>query len=561
MQSRLFGYHSDCRRYNDQGVRSASNARPSRSRGRHRRGRVKDLPGAAGFVRRDPRGSRSAGPQAHLFSILRLTDDGKLVLLSTLMLVPLAGAGAIALAPANALRACRPIAIAAASAALALACLLFHLFDPADPAIQLFETHRWNPRFGTSFSLGIDGISLPLVVLAALLCLIAVLASASVRERIKGYYLLMLLLEAALFGVFMARDWSLFYVFWELTLIPLFFLIDRHGGENRHRAAINFVLYTMGGSVFMLIGLLVLFDASPSHTFNMADMRAGALTLPVAAQTAIFVGFFIGFAVKMPVFPFHGWLPLAHVEAPSPVSILLSGVLLKMGSYGLIRAVDTLPAGALALQGWLAALAVASMLYGAVLAWQQRDLKAMVAYSSVSHMGVVLLGIAALNSAGLTGAVMQMVAHGLVAGALFLLVGQLYERTHTRDIAAYGSLAGATPRFAMFTVIAFVGAIGMPGTAGFVAELHALIGGFERWGIWVVAMSLAVLVSAAYALRTIGRLLTGPARPELAGITDMTMAETAAAGLLCAGILALGLLPAPALHVIRSSVQELARLF
>lgn len=475
------------------------------------------------------------------------------------MLVPLAGAGAIALAPASATFSCRAIALGVTSATLALACVLIRLFDPADAGIQLFETHSWNPRFGTSFSLGIDGLSLPLVVLATLLCLIAVLASGSVRERVKGYYLLLLLLEAALLGVFLARDWSLFYIFWELTLIPLFFLIDRYGGENRHRAAINFVLYTMGGSVFMLIGLLVLFDASPSHSFSMADMKAGALALPVAAQTAILLGFLIGFAVKMPVFPFHGWLPLAHVEAPSPVSILLSGILLKMGSYGLIRAVDTLPAGAFALQDWLAGLALVSLLYGAVLAWKQRDLKAMVAYSSVSHMGVVLLGIAALNAAGLTGAVMQMVAHGLVAGALFLLVGQLYQRTHTRDVAAYGSLTATAPRFAMFTVIAFVGAIGMPGTAGFIAELHALIGGFERWGPWVAGMSLALLVSAAYAVRTIGRLLTGPPRPEMQGIADMTMIETAGAGLLCAGILALGLLPMPVLRLIGRSIQELAR--
>jgi NADH-quinone oxidoreductase subunit M len=483
------------------------------------------------------------------------------VLLSTLMLVPLAGAGLIAVTPTAAERFVRAIAVLASGATLAFACSLIVRFDPTNPGIQLYETHRWNPRFGTAFSLGVDGISLPLVVLAALLCLIAVLASTSVRERVKGYYLLILLLEASLFGVFMARDWSLFYVFWELTLIPLFFLIDRHGGENRHRAAINFVLYTMGGSVFMLVGLLVLFDASPSHTFNMADMKAGALTLPVAAQTAIFLGFFIGFAVKMPVFPFHGWLPLAHVEAPSPVSILLSGILLKMGAYGLIRAVDTLPAGALAMQSWMAALALASLLYGAVLAWKQRDLKAMVAYSSVSHMGVVLLGIAALNTAGLTGAMMQMIAHGLVAGALFLLVGQLYERTHTRDIADYGSLITTTPRFAFFIVIALVGAIGMPGTAGFIAELLALVGGFERWGPWVVLMSLAVLISAAYALRTIGRLLTGPSRPEMRGIADLTLTETATAALLCAGIVALGVQPAAALRLIGGSIREVSRLF
>lgn len=475
------------------------------------------------------------------------------------MLVPLASAGLIALVPGTRPGLIRAIAVLATGATLALACAMIGLFDPANPGIQLYETHRWNPRFGTSFSLGVDGVSLPLVVLAALLCLIAVLASTSIRERVKGYYLLMLLLESALFGVFLARDWSLFYVFWELTLIPLFFLIDRHGGENRHKAAINFVLYTMGGSVFMLVGLLVLFDAAPEHSFNMIDMREGARSLTLGAQVAIFIGFFIGFAVKMPVFPLHGWLPLAHVEAPSPVSILLSGILLKMGSYGLLRAVETLPAAALAVQGWLAALALVSLVYGAVLAWKQRDLKAMVAYSSVSHMGVVLLGIAALNVAGLTGAVMQMVAHGLVAGALFLLVGQLYERTHTRDVADYGSLVQTTPRFAAFAAVAFIGAIGVPGTAGFIAELHALVGGFERWGAWVAVLSLGVLISAAYAIRTIGRLLAGPPRTEMQGMADLTRTEALTGMVLCVGIVALGFAPAPVLRVIGGSVQELGR--
>jgi NADH-quinone oxidoreductase subunit M len=249
------------------------------------------------------------------------------------------------------------------------------------------------------------------------------------------------------------------------------------------------------------------------------------------------------------------------VEAPSPVSILLSGVLLKMGSYGLIRAAETLPAAVVALQGWLAALALVSLIYGGLLAWRQRDLKAMVAYSSVSHMGVVLLGIAALNVAGLTGAVMQMVAHGLVAGALFLLIGLLYERTHTRDIADYSSLVRVMPRFAFFTVLAFIAAVGLPGTAGFVAELHALIGGFARWGGWVVVLSLGVLVSAAYAIRTVGRLFTGPVRQGMKDIPDLSRTEFAAAAVLSLGIVALGVFPAPALGLMAASVAQLARVF
>ncbi len=249
-----------------------------------------------------------------------------------------------------------------------------------------------------------------MVLLATLLCLIAVIASVSIKERVKGYYLLLLLLESSMLGVFMAQDWSLFYLFWELTLIPLFFLIDRWGGAGRHTASLNFVLYTMGGSVFLLLSLLVVFDATPGHSFSMASMSVGAAGLSDDMQVLIFLGFLVGFGVKMPIFPLHGWLPLAHVQAPSPVSILLSGILLKMGSYGLIRVSGLLPGAVVILQGVLAAIALFSLIYGGLLAWRQSDLKAMIAYSSISHMGVVLLGIAALNSAGLTGAVMQMVA-------------------------------------------------------------------------------------------------------------------------------------------------------
>ncbi len=483
------------------------------------------------------------------------------MLLRTLLLLPAAGALAVALLPSGNPRILRAVAGFMAALALGWSGWLLVNFDSADPNIQFFETHAWNPRVGSAFTLGVDGFSLPMVVLATLLTLVAVLASGGIQKRARGYYVLLLLLESAMLGVFTARDWSLFYVFWELTLIPLFFLIDRYGGANKHRAALNFVLYTMGGSVFMLISLLMLYDVSPAHTFGMAELRDTGRTLPQATQVWLFLGLLIGFGVKMPVFPLHGWLPLAHVEAPSPVSILLSGVLLKMGSYGLIRAASALPSGVEALQTPLAVLAMVSLVYGGLLAWRQRDLKAMVAYSSVSHMGVVLLGIAALNVAGLTGAVMQMVAHGLVAGALFLLIGLLYERTHTRDIADYSSLVRVMPRFAFFTVLAFIAAVGLPGTAGFVAELHALIGGFARWGGWVVILSLGVLISAAYAMRTVGRLFTGPLRESMKNVPDLTRTELAAASVLSAGILFLGLWPAPALNLVAASVDRLAQLF
>jgi NADH-quinone oxidoreductase subunit M len=482
-------------------------------------------------------------------------------LLTQLLVLPLLGALFVAVLPGERKGAIRFIALLSGAATLAFAWSLIGSFDTAAAGLQFTEYVSWNPRLGTSYSLGIDGISFPMVLLATLLCFIALLASASIRERVKGYYFSVLVLEAAMLGVFMAQDWSLFYVFWELTLIPLFFLIDRWGGKYRHGAALNFVLYTMGGSVFMLIALLVLFDSVPGHSFAMASLMAGGPLLDEDTQILIFLGFLIGFGVKMPIFPIHGWLPLAHVEAPSPISILLSGILLKMGAYGLIRAAEMLPVAVMALQGLLLILALVSLIYGGLLAWRQTDLKAMVAYSSVSHMGVVLLGIATLNVVGLTGAVMQMTAHGFVAGALFLLIGLLYERTHTRDITHYSSLVRSTPRFAFFTVLAFVAAVGLPGTAGFIAELHALIGGFQAWGWVVVLLSLGVMISAAYAIRTVGRLFTGPVRPQMSEVQDLRPTELFAALVLSAGILLLGVFPAGVLELMNASVTRVSAIF
>jgi len=485
-------------------------------------------------------------------------------MLSALLLLPLIGAAFVALLPGRNADLIRRAALAASGVVLVFAWSLLTGFDPAGGGIQYYETSAWHARMGASFSLGVDGFSLPLVLLATLLMPVAVVASSGVKSGAKLYFSLLLLLETAMLGVFVARDWSLFYVFWELTLIPLFFLIDRLGGQNRARrqkAALNFVLYTMGGSVFMLIALLLLYDAVPTHSFAMGDMAAAARGLPLAQQVWIFGGLFIGFGVKMAIFPMHGWAPLVYAEAPSAVPLIFSGILLKMGGYGLLRAIETLPGAAWALHGWMAVLACITLIYGGVLAWRSRDLILMLAYASISHMGVVLLGLAALNVEGLTGAVMQMVAHGFVAAALFLLVGLLYQRTQTRDIGDYASLARTMPRFAFFTVLALTAAIGLPGTAGFVAELHVLVGGFARWGGAMVLLSLSLLITAAYALRTVGRLFTGPVGASMHAIADLTRAEMAAASLLSVGILAIGVYPAPALALIGGSVARLSGLF
>jgi NADH-quinone oxidoreductase subunit M len=307
--------------------------------------------------------------------------------------------------------------------------------------------------------------------------------------------------------------------------------------------------------------LLVIYTGSAEHSTSMEAMSRAAAELPQTEQVLVMLGLLIGFGVKIPVFPLHGWLPLAHVEAPSPVSILLSGVLLKMGAYGLLRAVGMLPLAATAIQPALAALALVSIVYGGLLAWRQTDLKAMIAYSSISHMGVVVLGISTLNELGLMGATLQMSAHGLVAGALFLLIGLLYERTHTREIADYSSLVRQAPRFAVFTTLALLAALSLPGTAGFVAELHALTGGLARWGWWVLPLTFSVLISAAYAIRTIGRLFTGPVREEMQHVTDLRSHELAAAGVLVFGILAMWLVPAPLIGLVNASVSDLASQF
>lgn len=482
-------------------------------------------------------------------------------LLTSLLITPLCGSLLIAILPAGQNRLYRNVAIITSVIAMVLSFYLLSVFDTQTAGLQFTEHMKWNPRLGMAYDIGVDGISLPMIVLATVLCFIAILASSSIRDKPKGYYLLMLLLETAMLGVFMAQDWVLFYVFWELTLIPLFFLIDRWGGKQRHGAALNFVLYTFGGSVFLLVAMLVLFDSLPAHSFSMRYMVEAASSLPDHKQLLIFLGFLIGFGVKMPIFPIHGWLPVVHVEAPSPVSILLSGILLKMGAYGLLRAAEILPNAVLQMQTTLMVLALINLVYGGLLAWRQTDLKKMIAYSSISHMGVVLLGIATLNITGISGAVMQMVAHGLIAGALFLLIGLLYERTHTRDIHDFSSLVRTTPRFAFFTILAFISAIGIPGTAGFIAELHTLIGGFQQWGWMIVALSLGIMISAAYAIRTIGRLFTGPSRENMKNVSDLRDSEMLAAGLLATGTIVLGVFPAFLLQYITPTVTSLASLF
>ena len=485
-------------------------------------------------------------------------------ILSILLWTPAAGVLLLALTPGKNIQLIRYIANLFAAIALLLVCWLLSIYNAHDAELQFSEYFPLNPKLGSAYALGVDGLSMPMLAMATLLTSIALLASLTVSSSVKGYHICILLLEFGMLGVFLAQDWALFYIFWEVTLIPLFFLIGRWGGKRRHTASLNFVLYTMGGSVFMLISLLAVSQYDLEHGGSlMTSMHQAAQDMPRVEQVLVLLGFVIGFGVKMPVFPLHGWLPLAHVEAPSPVSILLSGILLKMGAYGLIRAVVMLPEAALLLQPFLVFLGLFGMLYGGLLAWRQSDLKAMVAYSSISHMGVVLLGIATLNQAGITGAVVQMTAHGLVAGALFLLVGLLYERTHTRNIQDYSSLIQLMPSFAMFMTLTLLAAIGLPGSVGFIAELHALIGSFGLFpnpgpGVsLMVLFSISILIGAAYAIRTISLLFTGPVKAQMQQIEDLRAPELLAAGILVSGIVLFGLLPGPLLDLSAATISRM----
>ncbi|MDP2223301.1 NuoM family protein [Nitrosomonas sp.] len=477
-------------------------------------------------------------------------------ILSLLLITPAIGALILSLVPGQDTKQIRLAANIFAALSFLLSCWLVVMYDIHDGALQFEEQFVLNPKLGTAFALGVDGLSLPMVVLATLLTSIALLASFSIKNSVKGYYISILMLEFGMVGVFLSQDWSLFYIFWELTLIPLFILIARWGGTRRNVASINFVLYTMGGSVFMLISLLAISQYMPPHGGTlMSAMTIAAQSMPRDEQVWVLLGFLIGFGVKMPIFPLHGWLPLAHVEAPSPVSILLSGILLKMGAYGMIRVIVMLPEATQILQTLLITLALIGMIYGGVLAWRQTDMKAMVAYSSVSHMGIILLDIATMNKTGLIGAVLQMTAHGLVAGAMFLLVGLLYERTHTRNILDYSSLVRVMPRFALFMTITLFAAMGLPGTVGFIAELHAIVGGFQEWGNLMILLGVSILIGTAYAMRTIGMLFTGPVKPQMRDIEDLKLYELIAAGVLVAAIVLFGLWPAPLIDLSMATVN------
>jgi len=482
-------------------------------------------------------------------------------ILSLIVWTPLVGVLVVLLLPRGRPGLIKAVALAFSGISLVLSYGLLLDFDSGNAEPQFSERMEWIPELGMTYSLGVDGLSLPLVLLASLMATVALVASLGVNERVKGYFAWFLLLEFSMLGVFMAQDWFLFYVFFEVGLVPMFFLIGLWGSERRDLAAMSFFLYTLAGSILILLGIIAIYLNSEPNTFDMRELEAQAGGWTRSFQIAPFLAFFVGFAVKIPAFPLHGWLPLAHVEAPTPVSIVLSAVLLKMGVYGLLRVSGVLPLGLEWFAPALMAVALITIIYGALLAWRQTDLKAMVAFSSISHMGFCLMGIAALNATGFTGATLQMVTHGIITGALFLLVGALYDRTHVRDVNEFGGLAARVPRLAVLMSLALLASMGLPGLAQFVSEFHALVGAYDRFGLYILIASVGILIAAAYSLRAIGSMFLGALNPRWSNLADLRGSELVAAVPLALLTIVLGLYPSILIDLTDATITRMAAPF
>ena len=470
--------------------------------------------------------------------------------LSTVTFLPVLGALVIFLVPRRSEELIKVVALITSLIAFVVSVPLYTRFDAGTAEYQFVEQHAWMPAFGISYHLGVDGISLLLVLLTTFLMPLTLLASwHSVERRWKEFAITMLLLETGMLGVFVALDLFLFYIFWEAMLIPMYLVIGIWGGPNRVYAAVKFVLYTLVGSLLMLVAILALYFQHGAAT--------GVFTydLPVIArwvvpggrgQSLLFLAFALAFAIKVPMWPFHTWLPDAHVEAPTPGSVILAGVLLKMGTYGFLRfCLPLFPQAALAFAPWMFALAVIGILYGAWVSTVQPDIKKLVAYSSVSHLGFVMLGIFTLNQQGLVGGLIQMVNHGLSTGALFLMVGMIYERRHSRLIADFGGLWQVIPAFsALFLVVTF-SSLGLPGLNGFVGEFLILLGAFQR-NPWMAALaSTGIIFAAVYLLWMYQRVVFGEVtHDENRRLVDLTTREWAVLVPVLALIVWIGVYPA-----------------
>ena len=463
-------------------------------------------------------------------------------MLTVVVFFPVLGALVIALfVPKTNENAIKWIANVVAFVDFALSLTLLQGFDAASTQLQHVTKVSWIPQLGVEYFIGMDGISMLLVILTTALGFISVLSSWNyIEKRNKEYYVALLLLQTGILGVFVSFDFFLFYVFWEVMLVPMYFLIGVWGGPRKLYAAIKFFLYTLVGSVLMLLGILALYFYNSTglfgwgglgneRTFFIPQFHEIAALIPPELQFWIFLAFFVGFAIKVPMFPFHTWLPDAHVEAPTAGSVILAGVLLKMGTYGFVRfSLPILPDGTWQLLPWMVGLSIVGIIYGALVAMAQKDIKKLVAYSSVSHLGFVMLGLFALNNAGINGGVLQMINHGLSTGALFLLVGVIYERRHTRMIADFGGLSAQMPAFATIFLIITMASIGLPTLNGFVGEFTILVGAFHRVWWWGVAGAIGIVLGAAYMLWMYQRVFFGPLdNPDNQGLSDLNGRELA----------------------------------
>jgi NADH-quinone oxidoreductase subunit M len=469
----------------------------------------------------------------------------------------------------------KTVATVTAGLDFALSLPLWFLYVPDGPAFQFAYVHEWIPSVGAKYHFGVDGISVLLILLTTLLGFISVYSSFSaITHREKEYYVFLLLLQTGMLGVFMSLDFVLFYVFWEVMLVPMYFLIGVWGGPRKLYAAIKFFLFTLVGSVLMLVGILALYfynstgleavglsGLGNAPTFDVTELFKIAPQIPPNLQFWVFLAFFVGFAIKVPMFPFHTWLPDAHVEAPTAGSVILAGVLLKMGTYGFIRfSLPLLPDATHKAQWWVVLLAIIGIVYGALVAMAQKDMKKLVAYSSVSHLGFVMLGMFALNHQGLAGSVLQMINHGLSTGGLFLLVGIIYERRHTRMLSDYGGLAKVMPIFAMLFMIITMASIGLPTLNGFIGEFTILVGAFNRSITWAVLAATGIVLGAAYMLWMYQQVFFGEiTHEENKTLKDLSLREQWTLIPLIVLCFWIGLYPRPFFRILEPSIKRVVQ--
>ena len=482
-------------------------------------------------------------------------------LLSLIMFTPLAGAVILLFVNKHSEDTIRWTANVFAGLGFLVSLPLWFGFDTVDPGWQFVERAAWIPSIGAEYFLGVDGFSALLVLLATLMGVIAVLSSwTAITERVKEYYIFLLVLQTGMIGAFVSLDFLLFFVFWEVMLVPMYFLIGIWGSDNRLYSAIKFFLFTLVGSVVMLLGILAVYfynhEVTEVYTFDITQFHA--LDMPFDLQWWVFIAFFLGFAVKVPMFPFHTWLPDAHTDAPTAGSVILAAVLLKMGTYGFIRfSLPILPEATRAFVPWVVALSIIGIIYGALVAMAQRDWKRLVAYSSVSHMGMVMLGMFALTPVGITGSIVQQINHGISTGALFLLVGVVYERRHTREIAEYGGLSKIMPAYAAVFLIMTMSSIGLPTLNGFIGEVLILQGIFvvNKW--WAAFAATGIVLGAAYMLWLYQRTMFGTVdNPKNENLPDLSIREWATFVPLIILAVWIGLYPKPFIDRLDTSVDR-----